>query len=61
MTSRIVSSCIGYVRRVTHDEIADASGENSRDILGTPAYLAVKTKGDSSMPRKQAESESVVA
>jgi hypothetical protein len=35
-----VTTCAGYVRRVTHDEIADAIGENSREILGTTAYLA---------------------
>ena len=29
--------CAGYVRHVTHNEIADAVGWNSRGILGTPA------------------------
>jgi len=38
------------VRHVTHDEIADAIGENVREILGTPADLAAKAKGNNSMP-----------
>jgi hypothetical protein len=31
--------CTGDMRRVTHDEIADAIGENVREILGTRANL----------------------
>jgi hypothetical protein len=43
-------ACAGYVRRVTHDEIADRIGENLRNVLGTPADLAPKGKGNRSMP-----------
>ena len=57
----ITDGCTGYVRHVTHDEIADAVGKNLRDILGTPAYLILKGRGDRSMPRKRVKSESVVA
>jgi hypothetical protein len=53
--------CAGYVRRVTHDEIADAVGENLREILGTPAHLTAKGGGNKSMPRKRAKGQSVVA
>jgi hypothetical protein len=38
------------VRRVTHDEIADAVGENLREVLRTPADLILKGKGDNSLP-----------
>jgi hypothetical protein len=31
--------CIGYGRRVTHDEIADCVGKHVREILGTRANL----------------------
>jgi hypothetical protein len=54
-------TCAGYVRHVTHDEIADAIGWNLREVPGTPANLISKGKGDNSMPRKRAKSESVVA
>jgi len=53
--------CIGYVRRVTHVEIADYVGEDLRRVLGTPAHLIPKGRGNSSMPRKRAKSESVGA
>lgn len=33
-----IYTCDGYVRRVKHDEIAEAVGENLRKILGTPAH-----------------------
>ena len=55
------TSCNGYVRRVTHEEIAERIGENLRNVLGTPADLAPKGKGKSSMPRKRANGQSVVA
>jgi hypothetical protein len=38
-------ACTGYVRRVTHDEIADAVGLNLKEILGTPAHLNSKEEG----------------
>jgi hypothetical protein len=35
--------CAGYVRRVTHDEIADAVSENLREVLGTPAHTDMRS------------------
>lgn len=60
-TFTVFGLCAGYVRRITHDEIADPIGEHSREMLGTPARLSAKAKGNNSLPRKRAGSENVVA
>ncbi len=59
--SQMPADCAGYVRRVTHDERASAVGENSRDVLGTPAHPIPKGRRNNSMPRKRAKGQSVVA
>jgi hypothetical protein len=49
-TWRRPDPCTGYVRRVTHDEIADAVGYNSREVLGTPAHPNPKERRNNSIP-----------
>ncbi len=42
--TQVFDGYIGYVRRVTHDEIADAVGQNLREVPGTRTSLAVKAR-----------------
>lgn len=54
-------TCTGYARRVRHDEIADAVGLNLKEIPRNTGSPEFEGRGDNSMPRKRAKSESVVA
>jgi len=42
--------CAGYVRHVTHDEIADAIGENLREILRSTGGTAIGDGGEFDKP-----------